>query len=395
MSRRPILIVGAGFSGAVVAEQLSKTLNNQIIVVDERDHIGGNCYTEKDESTGITVHKYGPHIFNTDKEHVWKYIQQFAKFRPYTHRVKATYKGGVYSLPINLHTINQFFGKTLSPEEAERYINDLGDKTIAVPQNFEEQALKFIGKDLYEAFMYGYTKKQWGCEPRELPAAILKRLPVRFNYDDNYHINEIQGIPENGYTEIFQNLLAHPNIQVQLNTKFDSKYETDEFEHVFYTGPIDAYFHYKYGRLSYRTVYFEKFEAEGDFQGVTQMNFTDELVPHTRICEHKHFTPWKKYDKTICYREFSKETEVGDIPYYPKRLKGDLEKLNLYQEEVIKLRNTTFLGRLATYRYMDMHNVIDEALITANRYLNSSPAKCNQPENKANNVNNSSGNRHI
>ncbi|MCJ0742446.1 UDP-galactopyranose mutase [Pedobacter montanisoli] len=357
------LIVGAGFSGSVIAEQLAKNPNNQITILEERNHIGGNCYTERDSKTNIMLHVYGPHIFNTDNIEVWNYIQQFTELKPYTNRVKSVYKDNIYSLPINLHTINQFFGKTLNPEEAKEFIAGLGDQSINDPQNFEEQALRFIGNDLYKAFFYGYTKKQWGCEPKELPASILKRLPVRFNYNDNYYSTSFQGIPINGFTEIFEKMLNSPNIKVKLNTKFiPTDYQISTYDHVFYTGPLDAFFNFKYGRLSYRTVYFEKNYAKGDYQGNAVINYADESIPYTRIHEHKHFTPWEIHDETIYFKEYSKETEITDTPYYPKRLKEDLKKLELYQTEVQKLNNITFLGRLATYRYMDMHHVIAEAL---------------------------------
>ncbi len=356
------LIVGAGFSGAVIAERLAKNPDNFIVVIDEREHIGGNCFTERDSETNVMVHKYGPHIFNTDNIEVWNYIQEFCQMMPFVNRVKTIFNGNVYSMPINLHTINQFFVKTLNPTEAKDFIKSIADNTIDVPSNFEEQALKFIGKDLYEAFFYGYTKKQWGCEPTELPASILKRLPVRFNYDDNYYSNPYQGIPKDGYTAIFEKMLNAPNIKVNLNTKFDSKWDVREYDHIFYTGPIDSFFNYKYGRLSYRTVFFESSITNDDYQGNAVINYADPDVPFTRIHEHKHFTPWESHNKTIYFKEFSKETEEGDVPYYPKRLAQDLEKLVEYQKEVEKLDKFTFLGRLATYRYMDMHHVIAEAL---------------------------------
>src|SRR5664279_4956031 len=224
------LIVGAGFSGAVLAHRLSQLIKDCIIdVIEEKAHIAGNCYTERDNETGIMVHRYGPHIFNTDKKEIWDFVNDFIELRPFAHRVKAISNGKVYSMPVNLHTINQFFGKTFSPQEAQRFLLTLAEKDIQDPQNFEEQALKFIGKDLYKAFFYGYTKKQWGCEPKELPASILKRLPVRFNYDDNYYNSTFQGIPKNGYTYIFEKMLAHPNIKVLLNTKFDADFDTTPY----------------------------------------------------------------------------------------------------------------------------------------------------------------------
>ena len=369
MNYKKYLIIGAGFSGAVIAERLSRTKNCKILVLDERDHVGGNCYTERDPSTGVMVHKYGPHIFNTDNKEVWQYLEQFCELVPNINRVKTNYKGTIYSFPINLHTINQFFGKTLNPEKAKLFIENLGDKTIENPQNFEEQAIKLIGTNLYKAFLYGYTKKQWGCDPTELPASILKRLPVRFNYNDNYYNTSLQGIPKNGYTDIFQKMLDHPNIEIQLNQKFTKEFDTSEYDIIFYTGPIDAFFEFKYGRLSYRTVFFERGETTGDFQGNAVINYADSEVPYTRIHEHKHFTPWEDHAKTVYFKEYSKETSETDVPYYPKRLRGDLEKLTFYQNELKKLKKYIFLGRLATYRYMDMHHVIDEALKIANKII--------------------------
>ena len=363
MNKKKYLVVGAGFSGAVVANELAKNLDCTVDVLDEREHIGGNCFTETDEETGITVHKYGPHIFNTDKKEIWDYVNTLTEMVPFVNRVKAQYKGQVYSLPVNLHTINQFFNKTFSPAEARDFVMGLGDESIAEPQNFEEQAMKFLGKDLYQAFFYGYTKKQWGCEPTELPASILKRLPVRFNYNDNYYNNLYQGIPRNGYTPIFENLLDLPNIKVILGKKFYASEDLfSKYDHIIYSGPIDAFYDYKHGRLSYRTVTFEKTVADGDFQGNAVINYCDPEIEHTRVHEHKHFTPWAEFDKTVVFTEFSKETTGDDIPYYPKRLKNDMEVLSLYQADADKETKASLLGRLATYRYMDMHHVIGEAL---------------------------------
>jgi UDP-galactopyranose mutase len=367
--QKKFLVIGAGFSGAVVAERLANSMDCKILVIDERDHIGGNCHTKREEETGIMVHTYGPHIFNTDDPEIWEYIQQFGAFKPFINRVKVTYKGQVYSMPINLHTINQFYGKAFSPAEAKLFLEQLCDQSIGEPANFEEQAIKFVGKDLYCAFLYGYTKKQWGCEPKELPASILKRLPVRFNYNDNYYNNSIQGVPVDGYTCIFEKLLAHPSIEVQLKTRFTGNFDTSGFDHIIYTGPIDAFFEYKHGRLSYRTVYFEKHIANGDHQGNPVINFSEESVPYTRVHEHKHFTPWENHDKTVYFKEYTKETAVGDTPYYPKRLKRDMEVLQKYMEEVKALTRYTFLGRLATYRYMDMQHVIADSLVAAKKLI--------------------------
>jgi UDP-galactopyranose mutase len=357
------LVVGSGFSGAIIASELVKHLNCTVEIWEERDHMGGNCFTYKDEATDVCVHKYGPHIFNTDKKEIWDYVNQLTELRPYVHRVKANVNGTIFPLPVNLQTINLFFNKNFNPKEATAFVNKLGDASISNPQNFEEQALKFIGNDLYKAFFYGYTKKQWGCEPKELPASILKRIPVRFNYNDNYHLHTYTGIPVNGYTAIFEKLLNHPSIILKLNTHFNK--EADNlalFDHIIYTGPIDAFFDYKFGRLGYRTVSFEAFRTDGDYQGCTQVNYCDESIPYTRITEHKHFTPWQSFDKTIYFKEYSTETKEGDTPYYPKSLANDKAMFVQYQQEAEALSGYSFLGRLATYRYMDMQHVIEEAL---------------------------------
>jgi UDP-galactopyranose mutase len=369
MSYKKYLIVGAGFSGSVIAEQLSHLKNSKIVVIDERAHVGGHCYTERESETGVMVHKYGPHIFNTDNLEVWNYINNFCEMIPFINRVKAVYKGEVYSMPINLHTINQFFKKTFNPSQAKDFIENLGDHSIKEPKNFEEQALKMIGKDLYKAFFYSYTIKQWGCKPSELPASNLKRLPIRFNYNDNYYSNPMQGIPNNGYTAIFEKMLNNPSIELSLNTKFDLSFPIDKFYHIFYTGPIDAFFNYQFGKLGYRTLNFEKGIAEGDYQGNAVINYTDDSVPYTRISEHKHFTPWENHERTVYFKEFSKETEDGDVPYYPKRLQRDMEILTRCQREVSNLKNVTFLGRLATYRYLDMHHVIADALKISKEFI--------------------------
>ncbi|HMO61340.1 MAG TPA: UDP-galactopyranose mutase [Ferruginibacter sp.] len=362
------LIVGAGFSGSVLAEQLLQQLDCTIDIWDERNHTGGNCHTERDAPTGVMVHQYGPHIFNTDKKEIWDYVNHFGVFRPYVHRVKAVSKGKVYPLPVNLHTINQFFNKSFSPAAARAFLHTLADSSITAPQNFEEQALRFIGRELYEAFFYGYTKKQWGVEPARLPASILQRIPVRFSYDDNYHNNIYTGIPEDGYTAIMQQMTADKRIRITLNKKFIPGTDGMEYDHVFFTGPIDAYFNYQYGRLGYRTVSFEKGYADGDYQGTAQMNYCDAEIPHTRITEHKHFAYWEQHDKTVYFTEYSKETGPSDTPYYPKRLATDKAMLQQYRHLAEQQQKISFLGRLATYRYMDMHHVIGEALSFSKRF---------------------------
>jgi UDP-galactopyranose mutase len=373
------LIVGAGFSGCVLAQQLATSLDCSIEIWDERNHLGGNCHTERDPVTGIMVHQYGPHIFNTDKKYIWDYVNSFGEFRPYVHRVKAISSGSIYSMPVNLHTINQFFQAHFSPVEARLFLETKADKSIVHPRNFEEQALRFIGRELYEAFFYGYTKKQWGCEPKELPASILQRIPVRFNYDDNYHLNLYTGIPAEGYTRVMEKIISHPAIRLMLNKKFEPASDTGHFNHVFYTGPIDAFFNFQYGRLGYRTVTFEKSYSSGDHQGASQINYCDEAIPYTRVTEHKHFTPWEQYDKTVYFTEFSKETGVNDVPFYPKRLAADKEQLKQYRARAENQKAVSFLGRLATYRYMDMHHVIDEAMLLARQFIESLEHHRNPP----------------
>lgn len=373
-----ILIVGAGFSGAVLARQLADLAGVKSLIIDARDHIAGNCHTERDKDTGIMVHSYGPHIFHTDRLDVWDYVNRFGEFKPFVNRVKATIGRGVFSLPVNLHTINQFFGTKLSPAEAREFIQEKADTSITEPANFEEQAMKFIGRELYEAFFHGYTKKQWGCEPTELPAAILSRLPVRFSYDDNYYNSPYQGMPAEGYTEVIAKILDHPNIEVRLKTRYEHAM-AGQFDHVFYTGPLDEYFGHRLGRLSYRTVFWDKQKSEGDFQGVAVMNYPDPKVPHTRIHEHKHFTPWEKHESTLVFTEYSKETGPDDIPYYPKRLAADKELLASYAELAKAEAKVSFLGRLATYRYMDMHQVIGEALDFADAWLDAKSAGSQTP----------------
>lgn len=354
------LIVGAGFTGAVIGRKLAE-VGHKITIIDQRPHIAGNCYTKRDEESQVMEHVYGPHIFHTSDEHVWEYVNIHGEFLPYINRVKTTYQGQVYSLPINLHTINQFYQKSFNPKQAKDWIQNIADQSIDEPQNFEQQALKFVGKDFYEAFFKGYTKKQWGCDPAELPASILKRLPVRFNYDDNYFSHKYQGIPKEGYTTIVESILNHENIHVQLNTKFD-KALIKRFDHIIWTGQLDQWFDYAEGRLGYRTLDFEKHTANGDFQGTAVMNYGDENIPYTRISEHKHFTPWERHEKTIYFKEFSRACTKNDIPYYPIRLVNDKVLLDKYIALAEKETKVTFAGRLGTYRYMDMDVTIKEAL---------------------------------
>ena len=366
---KKILCVGAGFSCAVIARELAEQ-GHVVTVIDQRSHVAGNCHTQRDDETGIMLHVYGPHIFHTDNQEVWDYINKYGEFKPFINRVKAVSKDSVYSLPINLHTINQFFNKQFNPKQAQEWIEKQADLSIEEPVTFEEQAMRFIGKDLYHAFFYGYTKKQWGLEPKELPASILKRLPVRFNYDDNYFSHHFQGMPSEGYTKIVENILNHKNITVDLNTCFD-KSMVSQYDHVIWSAPLDSWFDYQYGRLGYRTLDFEKVTDDGDFQGNAVINYCDQEIPFTRISEHKHFSPWEQHEKTVYYKEFSRLCAENDIPYYPIRLINDKDLLVKYVELAQQENDVTFVGRLGTYRYLDMDVTIAEALVTAKNLLKS------------------------
>jgi len=363
------LIVGSGFTGAVIGRELAKA-GHLVKIIDQRSHVAGNCHTVRDCKTEVMEHVYGPHIFHTDNEQVWDYLTSFGTMMPYINRVKTTYNNNVYSLPINLHTINQFYNKSLSPSQAKDFISQISDSSIDEPHNFEEQALKFIGEGLYDAFFKGYTIKQWGIDPKELPASILKRLPVRFNYDDNYFSHKFQGIPKNGYTEIVERILEHENIHVSIGTPFDKQMLSD-FDHVIWTGKLDEWFDFSEGNLSYRTLKFDKHYHDGDFQGTAVMNYGDINVPYTRISEHKHFTPWEQHSQTIYFKEYSSSCGPNDIPYYPVRLVNDKELLRKYFALADNSKGVTFAGRLGSYRYMDMDVTIKEALELSNELIES------------------------
>ncbi|HUD31597.1 MAG TPA: UDP-galactopyranose mutase [Variovorax sp.] len=361
-----IAIAGAGFSGAVLAQELARA-GCRVDVFDTRPHVAGNCHTERDAATGVMLHTYGPHIFHTSNERVWDYVRRFGEFVPFVNRVKAITGGRVFSLPLNLLTINQFFGKTFSPTEAAAFFERIGERGIEAPANFEEQALSLMGRELYEAFFEGYTTKQWGMSPTALPASILKRLPVRFNYDDNYYASRWQGIPRDGYTAIVEKMLDHPGIRLHLGTRFDREGAGD-YDHVFYSGPIDAWFGHTEGRLGYRTLDFVREDHEGDHQGNAVINYGDVAVPWTRISEHKHFAPWESHEKTVVFKEYSRFCEEADTPYYPIRMVAEKTLLSRYVERARTEPKVTFVGRLGTYRYIDMHVTIAEALDTAERF---------------------------
>ena len=367
-----IAIVGAGFSGATIAFKL-RAAGHRPEVFESHWHVGGHCATERDPATGVMVHTYGPHIFHTANYRVWNFVRQFAEMMPYTHHVKAVADGGhVFSLPINLLTLNQFFSRTWAPEMAKAQIASRCE-AIREPKNFEEQALSTIGRELYEAFFREYTIKQWGRDPRELPASILKRLPIRFNYDDRYFDHPHQAIPREGYTALVENMLD--GIMVHLGTPF-SRARTPSFDHVFYTGPLDAWFSHSVGRLPYRTLRFDLARfATDDVQGAPVINYCNASEPFTRITEYAHFTPWEKHEKTITCQEYSRECGPDDGPYYPIRLTAGNEMLAEYEKLAAAERNVTFVGRLAAYRYIDMDVAIADALTAAERFLICGPGR--------------------
>ena len=360
------LVVGAGLFGAVFARQAADA-GKQVLVIDKRDHIGGNIYTE--ETEGIQVHKYGAHIFHTNDKPVWQYVNRFAEFNRYTNAPIANYRGELYSLPFNMYTFYQMWGVT-TPDEAR---NKIEQQKIAAgimdPENLEEQAISLVGTDIYEKLVKGYTQKQWGRPCDELPAFIIRRLPVRFTFDNNYFNALYQGIPIGGYTAMAENMLQ--GIEVRLNTDYlENKAHWDALaKKVVYTGPIDRYYNYRYGNLEYRCVRFETEVLDTDnFQGNAVVNYTDADIPYTRIIEHKHFE-FGTQPKTVISREYSTEWKPGTEPYYPVNDDRNNLLYEQYRELAEKESKTIFGGRLAEYHYYDMDTVIKSALNAAQREL--------------------------
>ncbi len=356
-------VAGAGFSGAVLARELAAA-GHHVTVHETEHHVGGHCHTERDPDTGVLVHVHGPHIFHTSDERVWAYVRRFAEMVPFVHRARTTVEGRVYSLPVNLLTINQLFGAAFTPEEARAVIAAEVDTTIGEPANFEEQALKTVGRRVYEAFFAGYTRKQWGRDPRDLPASVFSRLPVRFSSDDSYFDDRYQAIPRDGYTALVERILDHPSIDVLLGSPLDPT-DRAAYDHTIWTGPLDAWWDHEHGSLGYRTLDFEVFRSDGDHQGGAVMNYGDVDVPYTRVTEHKHFAPWEQHARTVCSREYSRAAGPDDVPYYPMRLESDERVLARYVDAAHREERVTFVGRLGTYRYLDMDDTISEALVAA------------------------------
>ena len=360
------LIVGAGLFGAVFARQ-AMDRGYKVLVVERRDHIGGNIYTENVEN--IQVHRYGAHIFHTNDDQVWEYIQKFAKFNRFTNSPVAKYKGQLYSLPFNMYTFNQMWGVT-TPQQAMAEIDRQRQAAgITQPKNLEEQAISLVGTDIYEKLVKGYTEKQWGRDCKDLPAFIIRRLPVRFTFDNNYFNAKYQGIPLGGYTAMVEKLLA--GAEIRLNTDYlQNKQQLDALaKKVIYTGPIDAYFSFCFGALEYRSVRFETEILDTDnFQGNAVVNYTDRQTPYTRIIEHKWFDPADQ-SKTVISREYSSEWQPGAEPYYPVNDEKNAALLQRYQALASSQPHVIFGGRLGQYRYYDMDQVIAEALRTAEREM--------------------------
>jgi UDP-galactopyranose mutase len=374
-----LLVVGAGLFGLTLARQAAEEHDAKVTVIDRRDHLGGNAYSEADPETGIEVHKYGAHLFHTSNTRVWEYVNRFTDFTPYVHKVYTTHRGVVYPMPINLGTINQFFESAYSPAGARELIQEQAGKLAGTdPANLNDKGISLIGRPLYEAFIKHYTGKQWQTDPKDLPASIISRLPVRYTYDNRYFNDTYEGLPRQGYTAWLERMADHPSISVELGTDyFDSAQPLNRDAvrgnvPVVYTGPVDRYFDYAHGDLKWRTIDLETEHVDtGDFQGTSVMNYADESVPFTRIIEPRHFHPERDYptDRTVIQREYSRFANREDEPYYPVNSTEDRETLLKYRQLADAEPRTLFGGRLGTYQYLDMHMAIGSALSAADNKL--------------------------
>jgi UDP-galactopyranose mutase len=370
VSAPDIIIVGSGFFGATVAERVSTVMNKKVLVIEKRSHIGGNAFSFTHQESGIEIHKYGLHIFHTSNKRVIDYISQFAEFNDYRHKVLSRHKNQLYSMPINLKTIQKIFGQEFTSEEAviliQKEIAKSGILGIASEANLQNKAISLVGPTLYEALIRGYTKKQWQTDPELLPANIITRLPVRFNLDDNYFFDDFQGIPKTGYTDVFTKMLDNPNITVLTDTDFfDTEWVGNDTIPTVYTGPIDRYFDYSHGELNWRTLDFDtQVYPVMQFQEVAAVNEADEEVPWTRTLEYRHLQVHEKLEAelSVVTREYSRKAERADEPYYPVNTEEDRAKLLKYRELSTKTKNVIFGGRLGSYQYLDMHMAIGSAL---------------------------------
>ena len=368
MKKYDYLVVGAGLFGVVVAEQLHKK-GYKVLVVEKRNNVAGNIYTEEIE--GIQVHKYGPHIFHTSNKEVWDYVNKFAKFNNYINMPIAYYKGKYYNMPFNMNTFHQVFGVNTPEEARERIESEIKAANIKEPKNLEEKAISMVGRTIYEMLVKGYTQKQWGRPCNELPPFIISRLPVRYEYNNNYFNDIYQGIPIGGFTQIVENMLD--GIEVRLNCDYlEHREELDQLaDQIIYTGEIDRFFNYKYGALEWRSLRFEEEVLDQlDYQGCAVVNYTEYEIPYTRIAEHKYFDPSQKSNKTVITKEYSKTWSVGDEAYYPINDQKNGELYKKYQELAEQNQNIHFGGRLGTYSYYNMDVVIEKALQLVESLLN-------------------------
>ncbi|MDP8218156.1 MAG: UDP-galactopyranose mutase [Candidatus Theseobacter exili] len=361
-----IYVIGSGFFGAVIAERIAADAGIPVTVIEKRHHVGGNSWSEICPDTGIECHKYGSHIFHTSDEQVWNYMCRFTGFNNYRHKVLTTYNENVYTMPINLTTINSFYGLSLTSSEVSTFIaGEAAKEKIDKPENLEEKAVSLIGRPLYEAFIKGYTIKQWDKDPRELSSGIISRLPVRNDDNDRYFSDKYEGIPLDGYGKLFAEILNHDLISVKLNTDFFAVRDSIPPDSlILYTGAIDQFFDYCHGKLEWRTSTFETdIHDFPDYQGTTVMNYASHEIPYTRIHEFKHYHPERpSTDKTITYTEYSKKSKDKDEPYYPVATERNLMILEKYKKDAAKLNNVIFGGRLGSYKYLDMDDAISEAL---------------------------------
>ena len=362
-----MVVVGSGFYGLTVADRVARELGRRVLVLERRDHLGGNAWSEPEPETGIEVHRYGAHLFHTSNERVWRYVNRFTSFTGYQHRVFTVHRGQVFPMPINLGTISAFFGRYLGPAEARALVTDqAGELAGASPGNLEEKAVSLIGRPLYEAFIAGYTAKQWQTDPRDLGADIITRLPVRYTFDNRYFSDTYEGLPTDGYAALLSRMADHPLIDIRLEVDyFDVRGELPAGVPLVFTGPLDRYFDYAEGPLAWRTLDFEtEVLPIGDFQGTSVMNYADVDVPYTRTHEFRHFHPERHYppDRTVVVREYSRAAEAGDEPYYPVNAASDRARLQRYRQRAAQEENVVFGGRLGTYKYLDMHMAIASAL---------------------------------
>ena len=370
-----LVVVGSGFFGLTVAERVAAELGRRVVVLERRDHLGGNAYSEPEPSTGIEVHRYGAHLFHTSNERVWAYVNRFTDFTPYQHRVFTVVKGRVYPMPINLGTICDYFGRHLSPAQARELVREqAGEIASEDAANLEGKAISLIGRPLYEAFVRGYTEKQWQTDPRELSPDIISRLPVRYTFDNRYFADTYEGLPVDGYTAWLERMADHPLIDARLGVDYFAVRDTiPAGVPVVYTGPLDRYFGYAEGELGWRTLDFEQEVLPvGDFQGTPVMNYGDSDVPWTRIHEFRHFHPERTSyptDRTVIVREYSRAAGRGDEPYYPVNTPADREMLARYRARADAERDVLFGGRLGTYKYLDMHMAIASALTMVDNEL--------------------------